>query len=97
MYMLYDTPNATTGKEHFGGPQYALSNFGFDTKASIYTGLIALLLNLVVSTAVTFALRATKRPYGPDATDPSDYAVEAGEPGVEPLPATPEQEAARTR
>jgi hypothetical protein len=45
---------------------------------------------------VTFALRAAKRPYGPDATDPSDYTVEAGEPGVEPLPATPEEEAART-
>ena len=66
--MLYDTPNATTGKAHFGGPQYALSNFGFDTMSSVYTGLIALLVNLAVSTAVTLALRAAKRPYGPDAT-----------------------------
>ena len=31
MLMLYDTPNAATGKAHFGGPQYALSNFGLDT------------------------------------------------------------------
>jgi solute:Na+ symporter, SSS family len=92
MYMLYDTPNATTGKAHFGGPQYALSNFGFDTKASVYTGLIALILNIVVSTVVTLGLRAAKRPYGVDATEPGDYAAEAGEPGVEPLPATPEQE-----
>jgi len=92
LYMLYDTPNPTTGKTHFGGPQYALSNFGFDTKSSIYTGLIALLVNLVVATAVTLGLRAAKRPFGPDETRPDDYVAEAGEPGVEPLPATAEEE-----
>ena len=32
MYMLYDTPNPTTGKAHFGGPQYALSKLGIDTE-----------------------------------------------------------------
>src|SRR5215212_5600141 len=53
LYMLYDTPNPTTGKTHFGGPQYALSNFGFATKITVYTGMIALLANLVVSTLVT--------------------------------------------
>src|SRR5215212_5286552 len=72
LWMLYDTPNPTTGKVHFGGPQYALSHFGFDTKSAIYTGLLALLLNLAVSTAVTFALRAAKRPYGGDETGPAD-------------------------
>jgi solute:Na+ symporter, SSS family len=92
LYMLYDTPNATTGKVHFGGPQYALTNFGLDTKTTLYTGLIALVLNIVVSTVVTLALRAANRPYGTDATEDADYVVEAGEPGVEPLPATPEQE-----
>ena len=85
MYMLYDTPNAVTGKTHFGGPQYALSNFGFDTKVVIYTGLVALLVNILVCALVTFALRAAKRPYGEDATQPGDYTVEAGDPGVEPL------------
>jgi len=92
LYMLYDTPNATTGKAHFGGPQYALSNFGFDTKITVYTGLIALLANIVVGVVVTLALRAAKRPYGTDETEASDYVVEAGEPGVEPLPATPVEE-----
>src|SRR5919202_2440857 len=29
LYMLDDTPNAGTGKTHFGGPQYALSKLGF--------------------------------------------------------------------
>ncbi len=45
----------------------------------------------MIAAAVTFALRAAKRPYGEDATDPSDYVVEAGDPGVEPLPATADQ------
>jgi SSS family solute:Na+ symporter len=35
-------PNLVTGKEHFGGAQYALSHFGLDTKVTVYTGLIAL-------------------------------------------------------
>jgi SSS family solute:Na+ symporter len=86
--MLYQTPNATTGKPHFGGPQYALSHFGFDTKVVIYTGIVALLVNIVVATVVTLIVRAAGRPYGEDATHPDDYFVERGDPGVEPLPAT---------
>ena len=85
MYMLYDTPNAITGKTHFGGPQYALSNFGLDTKFAIYTGLVALLVNIAVCVLVTLALRAANQPYGHDATEPSDYVLEAGDPGVEQL------------
>ena len=38
LYMLYDTPNPVLGKAHFGGAQYALSNFGLDTKITLYTG-----------------------------------------------------------
>ena len=43
--------------------------------------------------AMMCALRAAKRPYGPDSTAPDDYAAEAGDPGIEPLPATAEEEA----
>jgi solute:Na+ symporter, SSS family len=89
LYMLYDTANATTGKAHFGGPQYALSNFGFDTKTTVYTGLIALIINIVVSAVATLVLRAMKRPYGPDGTDPADYVADFDDPRVEPLPAGP--------
>ena len=32
LYMLYDTPNAVSGKAHFGGPQYALSKLGSATR-----------------------------------------------------------------
>ena len=51
--MLYKTPNLVTGKEHFGGAQYALSHFGLDTKVTIYTGVIALVVNLLVTFVVT--------------------------------------------
>jgi SSS family solute:Na+ symporter len=94
MYMLYQTPNAMNGKAHFGGPQYALSHLGFDSKVTIYTGIVALLVNIVVATVVTLIVRAAGRPYGEDSTQPGDYIAEAGEPGVEQLPAT-EEEAAR--
>jgi SSS family solute:Na+ symporter len=91
--MLYDTPNPLTGKEHFGGAQYALSNFGFDTKVTLYTGIIALTLNLVVAAVGTVVLRGAGVPAGSDVTHPDDYRVESGDPGVRPLPLSPRQEA----
>jgi SSS family solute:Na+ symporter len=82
LYMLYNTPNAVTGKTHFGGAQYALSHFGIDTKVTLYTGVIALVVNLVVTFVVTAVVR---RVVMPDQTAPGDYDLEAGDPGVEPL------------
>jgi SSS family solute:Na+ symporter len=96
MYMLYDTPNAVTGKAHFGGPQYALSNFGLDTKVAVYTGLLAVLVNLAVTAVGTLMLRAAGAPAGEDRTAPADFEVEAGEPDVRPLPLSPDQEPVRT-
>jgi SSS family solute:Na+ symporter len=92
LYMLYDTPNVTTGRAHFGGAQYALSNFGIDTKVTVYTGVLAVAINLIVTFAVTAAVRASGRGDLPDQTEPDDYVVEAGAPGVEPLPGTPIEE-----
>jgi solute:Na+ symporter, SSS family len=92
LYMLYDTPNPTTGKTHFGGSSYLLSNFSLDTKVSIYTGILALLVNLIVVVVGTLLLRAFKAPEPPDETTAPDYEVEAGDPGVEPLAATEQQE-----
>src|SRR6185436_9874967 len=59
MYMLYDTANAVTGKAHFGGAQYKLSNISLfaDSKMTIYTGAVALALNLIVAIVVSLALR----------------------------------------
>jgi len=93
MVMLYDTPNPLTGKQHFGGAQYALSKFGFDTKVTIYTGILALALNLVVAAVATLALRAARAPAGDDITRAGDYRVEAGDPGVGPVPVSAGQEA----
>jgi SSS family solute:Na+ symporter len=97
LYMLYETPNLVTGKEHFGGAQYALSHFGLDTKVTLYTGLLALLVNLVVTFVVTAFVRGRTLP---DQTEPGDYDLEAGDPDVEPLAldeeeATPAPSAAR--
>jgi SSS family solute:Na+ symporter len=91
LLMLYGTANPLTGKEHFGGAQYALSEFGFDTKLSVYTGILALLLNIVVTLVASLALRAMHAPRAADETRAADYSVEAGDPGVRPLPGTPAQ------
>jgi len=91
LYMLYNTSNAVTGKAHFGGAQYKLSNFSFfaDSKMTVYTGAIALVLNLIVATVVSLALRSRRDGFE-DRTETDDYLVEAGDPGVrevEPAPA----------
>jgi solute:Na+ symporter, SSS family len=82
LYMLWQTPNLVTGKEHFGGAQYALSHFGLDTKVTVYTGVIALIVNLLVTFLVTLFVRGHELP---DQTAEADYELEAGDPGVEPL------------
>jgi solute:Na+ symporter, SSS family len=96
LYMVYDTPNPMTGKAHFGGSSYALSNFGLDTKVAVYTGLLALIANLFVVIVGTLLLhRSPWQP--PDETVAADYEVEAGDPGVEPVPASPAEEDALAR
>jgi solute:Na+ symporter, SSS family len=96
LYMVYDTANPTTGKAHFGGSSYLLSNFGLDTKTAVYTGVLALLANLIVTVIGTLLLRAVRAPQPPDSTRPVEYEVEAGDPGVRPLPSSAE-EAVATR
>ena len=94
LVMLYDTPNAATGKEHWGGAQYALSKLGFDTEVTLYTGILALAANLIVVVVGSLVLRALGAPEGEDSTRSEDFEVEAGDPDVRPLPGTPEEEAA---
>jgi SSS family solute:Na+ symporter len=97
LYMLYDTPNPATGKMHFGGSSYALSNLGLDTKVAVYTGILALIANLAVVIVGTLLLKAFRAPKAPDSTRADDYEVEAGDRGVEPLPATVEEESTAVR
>jgi solute:Na+ symporter, SSS family len=94
LYMVYDTPNPSTGRPHFGGSSYVLSHFGFDTKITVYSGFLALAANLIVVIVGTLLLKAVRAPSPPDATVERDYHLDAGDPGVEPLPAT-EPEAAQ--
>jgi SSS family solute:Na+ symporter len=96
LVMLYDTPNPATGKEHFGGAQYALSNFGINTDITVYTGILALGLNLAIVIVGSLVLRALKVPAGEDLTEARDYEEGAEETGRQPLPATPQQETAAT-
>ena len=82
LWMLYVTDNPLLGKEHFAGALFKWSKLGLDTKSTIYTGLVALIVNLVVAAVVTALLRAIHIPYGEDRTVEEDYHVEAGDPGV---------------
>jgi SSS family solute:Na+ symporter len=85
LWMLYLIPNPATGKAHFGGSQFALSHWGLDTKLTVYTGLIAVTINILVAAVGTALLR--RAPRGADQTAEEDYHVEAGDRGVVPLPA----------
>jgi SSS family solute:Na+ symporter len=82
-WMLWNIPNAATGRAHFGGSAFALENFGFDTTRTIYVGFVAVLVNLLVAVVVTLILRAMKRPEGVDGTTPDDYFADEGDPRLE--------------
>jgi solute:Na+ symporter, SSS family len=79
-------PDGTVAREHFGGSSFPLAKFGFDSKAAIYAGFIALLVNLVVTAVVTMILRAMQVPDGVDGTAETDYTAEREDPTVRDLP-----------
>jgi SSS family solute:Na+ symporter len=85
--MLYATDNPLAGKEHFAGALFKLDKFGLDTDSTIYTGLVALGVNLAVAAVVTAVVRAADLRAGTDETVEEDYHVEAGDPLVRPMPA----------
>jgi SSS family solute:Na+ symporter len=90
VWMVYEipklNPDKTVAREHFGGSSFALSKLGFDTKTTVYAGLIAVLVNLVVVLVVTAVLRAMKVAEGIDGTAESDYTAEREDPTVRDLP-----------
>jgi SSS family solute:Na+ symporter len=90
LLMVYNipklNPDGTVAREHFGGSSFGLAKLGFDTKAAIYAGFLALLVNLVVAVVVTFVLRAMRVPDGVDATDDTDYTAEREDPTFRELP-----------
>ncbi|SEL81560.1 monocarboxylate uptake permease MctP [Nonomuraea pusilla] len=85
LWMLYLTPNPANGKLHFGGSAFALKNLGLDTPMTIYTGFLALIVNLVVAVLGTLLFRALKVRDGEDATSRDDYFADEGDPRVKDL------------
>ncbi|GAA4623671.1 sodium:solute symporter [Actinoallomurus vinaceus] len=82
LWMLYRIPNPATKKVHFGGSAYPLSDLGFDTKITVYVGMLALLVNLVIAVVATLVLKAVKAADGVDATRSDDYYADAGDPKI---------------
>jgi solute:Na+ symporter, SSS family len=78
--MLYVTDNPLTGKEHFAGALFDLGDLGLGTSTTIYTGLVALVVNVAVVLVLNVAVTAAGLPRGEDATSDADYHVEAGDP-----------------
>jgi len=69
IYMLYVTPGKTAA--HSGSASFAFKTWGFDTKMTIWTGIVGLIANLIVATALTLVLG--RLPRGRDETSPTDY------------------------
>jgi SSS family solute:Na+ symporter len=85
LWMLYRIPNPANGKHHFGGSAYPLSDLGFDTKITVYVGLVAVIINLIVAFLVSLALKAAGAPDGADATRTDDYYADEGDPKIKEL------------
>jgi SSS family solute:Na+ symporter len=85
LWMLYLVPNPAKGKKHFGGSAFNLSEFGLDTKMTVYVGVLALAVNLVVAVVGTVVCRAAKLADGVDATKAADYLADEGDPKVKKL------------
>jgi len=88
LFMLYETPGrAANGSPllHFGGSAFPLSKIGIEGGYSIYTGLIALAVNLAVAVAATVLLRLTRVPDGEDITWRRDYLADEEDRGIRRL------------
>jgi SSS family solute:Na+ symporter len=84
--LLYQTPqlaaNGRVVRPHFGGSAWTLSHMGFHNGQSIYIGLIALVVNLVVCVGLTPVLRNLGQSDGVDITWKHDYEADEGDPSV---------------
>ena len=91
LLMLYDTPTRPRARRT-SAARSTRWPARLRHEGAVYTGLLALLVNLAVTAALTVVFRALRVPGGRDVTADHDYEAEAAEPGVEPLPGTAEQE-----
>lgn len=88
MLLLYNIGNPVTGKLHFAGSAFPLEKLGLDTKMTIYAGVLALAVNLIVAAAGTLIARGAKASEGDDATRPDHYLADEGDPRVKELDLT---------
>jgi SSS family solute:Na+ symporter len=88
VYMLWIT--GTPAQKHFASASFALSHWGMHTKATIWTGIVGLVVNLVLALVLTPL--CARLPRGQDETREDDYFVEAPPDGAEPLPVSPGQQ-----
>ncbi|WP_410576301.1 monocarboxylate uptake permease MctP [Amycolatopsis sp. lyj-108] len=80
LVMLYNIPNAATGKAHFGGSALKLGDlsiFGWHplsgSQLQIYVGFVALAANLLIAVIFTVIARQMKVFNGTDDTEAADY------------------------
>ncbi|MER5324216.1 monocarboxylate uptake permease MctP [Streptosporangium roseum] len=86
--LLYNIGNPATGKLHFAGSAFPLEKLGLDTKMTIYAGVLALAVNLIVAAVATLIARGAKASEGDDATRPDHYLADEGDPRVKDLDLT---------
>jgi SSS family solute:Na+ symporter len=83
--LLWDIQQIGAGgrvvKAHFGGSTMPVG----DTGATIYVGIVALAVNLLVAIVLTLLLRLMRVPRGVDATRPADYVADVDDPMVKRL------------
>ena len=79
-WSAYGVPVPGDPGSHFGGP---LEIFPFAETTKVYIGFTAILLNFVVTIALSVVLRALKVAEGVDRTHPDDYTADVGDAGVE--------------
>src|SRR5690606_13649883 len=81
--MLYQlprySPDGTIAQAHFGGSAWPLSNLGLDTQSTIYVGIVALAVNLLITVVLTPLLRRSGAPDGEDITEERDYVADEGD------------------
>jgi SSS family solute:Na+ symporter len=74
-------PNGRVVKAHFGGSTMPIGDSG----ATVYVGVVALGVNLLVVVVLTLLLRLLRVPPGVDATRPEDYVADADDPMLKRL------------
>ena len=84
LWMLWLIPKPGLPLSHFGGSLFGLSHFGLNTKLTIWTGIIGVVINIAVALILTPVF--SRLPRGIDETEEADYHAELGDPGVHVLP-----------